>query len=97
MCVGRTKAIYPDPYWVVRLQSAGPDNYNSDGGGSNYCEFYGYVTSALRSVLFLSNVMLIKTRGPSCDDTAYAHDVFSYPGGNLGVGVADGLGCFFCD
>ncbi len=38
----RHLGIYPDPYWVSRLQSAGPDNYNGDGSNNNYCEFFGY-------------------------------------------------------
>jgi hypothetical protein len=48
-------------------------------------------------ILFLRVMSNLSNSGPSCDDSLYIHDVFSYPGGNLGVGVADGMGCFYCD
>lgn len=92
-----TIAIYPDSYWVTRLRSAGPDNYNGDGGGSNYCAFYGCVIFELVCLILVLQLTSCCCSGNSCDDTLYVHDVMSYPGGNLGVGVADGMGCFFCD
>jgi hypothetical protein len=49
------------------------------------------------SILFRRVMSNLSNSGPSCDDSLYLHDVFSYPGGNLQVGVADGMGCFYCD
>ncbi len=68
-CYPISTGIRPDPYWVSRLVSAGPD----EGG---WCDFYG---------------------GGDCDPSKFVHTIFQYPGGDLPGGIADNLGCFYCN
>ncbi|KXH34228.1 hypothetical protein CSAL01_07094 [Colletotrichum salicis] len=35
--------------------------------------------------------------GSGCDATKGSHQIFRYPGGNLGSGIDNNMGCFYCN